>query len=354
MTDNRALIVLASYDFESLQLTLKALDHTVSKEEKIVIILNGKRNYAGEQVERIARAWAIHRPEVRHVIRPLCAGSEAYSAITETLAHFPPLANVDFICKIDDDVIPLHHGWLPALANTYAAQEQKGKKMGFVTGLINNNCWGFGELVSLYNKQEEYAQINNYTSKAGGHGERLVPAGKIDTGMCGTVWQYPYLAWWIHQWTTLDLPSFVNTVKELEIKEVPLDVHYSIGCIFFKKSLWKALEKRAGHSKFDELLLHQECMDNKLTKWAVMNQPMVHLFYFLQRGANKGLVAPAAEAFASFFKDESFTAIRYVDPEERAIMLSEEMPQIEKGVREFIQSKRFSARWKNFKKKFKA
>lgn len=47
---SRALIILASYDFESLQLTLRSLTHTVDKNEKIVVILNGigcAKNNAG-------------------------------------------------------------------------------------------------------------------------------------------------------------------------------------------------------------------------------------------------------------------------------------------------------------------
>ena len=38
------LIVLASYDYESLQITLKSLDHTLMNKEKVIIILNGNHS----------------------------------------------------------------------------------------------------------------------------------------------------------------------------------------------------------------------------------------------------------------------------------------------------------------------
>ena len=85
---NRAVIVLAAYDYEALNLTLNMLDITLDPNEKIVVILNGKRCFNGEMVERIARDWAILHKKNRHVIRPLCSGGDAFFAIEEVLAKF--------------------------------------------------------------------------------------------------------------------------------------------------------------------------------------------------------------------------------------------------------------------------
>lgn len=103
----RALIVLTSYEFESLQLTLNALNHTLDLEERIVIILNGIPNYAGAIVERISREWAAQDHSHRFVVRPLSSGGKAYWAIKEILEKFEPLKYTKYICKIDDDIIPL-------------------------------------------------------------------------------------------------------------------------------------------------------------------------------------------------------------------------------------------------------
>ena len=39
---NRALVVLAAYDYESLAVTLQSLEHILDAHEKVVEVLNGK------------------------------------------------------------------------------------------------------------------------------------------------------------------------------------------------------------------------------------------------------------------------------------------------------------------------
>ncbi|HEX2534436.1 MAG TPA: hypothetical protein VHK69_11910, partial [Chitinophagaceae bacterium] len=236
-SNNRAVVVLAAFDYESLQLTLLALEHTLDASETVVVVLNGRKSYPAEKVERVARTWAAGHPATRFVVRPLCAGSEPWWALTEVLSQYGPLQGVEYICKIDDDVLPVRKGWLPRLAAAYEGLAP-GRNLAFVTGLINNNSWGFNELVDLYGKRDEYAHQFNYTSIAGEYNERRAAPGVIDTGAGGTVWQYPYLAWWIHQWTSLKLPQFVERTAGLGLKEVPVETHYSIGCIYFRKSYW--------------------------------------------------------------------------------------------------------------------
>ena len=114
-SSNRALVVLAAFDYESLQLTLQSLNHTVDANEKIVVILNGKRNFATERTERLAREWASRNINNRFVVRPLCAGSVPYFGLTEIIQNYETLKDVEFICKIDDDIIPLKKSWLPNL-----------------------------------------------------------------------------------------------------------------------------------------------------------------------------------------------------------------------------------------------
>jgi hypothetical protein len=326
--NNRALVVLAAFDYESLQLTLFALDHTVDPSEKIVVILNGKRNFASERVERMAREWASHRSATRFVVRPLCAGQLAWFGLTEIIAGYEPLKNVDYICKIDDDIIPLKKGWLNNLADTYHLLE-KEKKMGFTTGLINNNSWGFAELVNLFGKKAEYDGMYNYQTKAGEFEERLVPPYSIDSGLNGTVLQYPYLGWWIHQWTSNNIPAFLQKTAALSPTRIPDNTHYSIGCIYFEKALWLSIDLKNYKSKFDELLIQVKSREEGREKWAVMSEPMIHLFYRTQRIANRDIVAPIAQSLAAHFGDERFRKIEHIDSDHFGILANEGLGEME-------------------------
>ena len=95
---------MAAYDFESLQLTLLALNHTVEERVPIVIILNGENSIAASKVEIVARRWVAKQPLLRKVVRPLSCGQKPIFAIQETLRNFSFLKDVDYICKLDDDV----------------------------------------------------------------------------------------------------------------------------------------------------------------------------------------------------------------------------------------------------------
>ncbi len=323
MKEQRALLVLASYDFESLQLTLHSLSHTIDNDEMVIVILNGKRNLSGELVERVAKAWAMENPSSRYVVRPLSSGGEAYTAITEVINDSPLLANKKYICKIDDDLIPLKKDWLPDLANLYTEKENAGNKMGFTTGLINNNAWGFKQLVSLFNKEEEYKQLFPYPTRAGDKQEKTIPAGAIDDGVCGSVWQYPYMAWWLHQWTSLATTTFISKTTDQPAKQIPGDTHYSIGCIYFEKEFWKSLAIKKEKTNFDELLIHLKCNEKGLGKWAVMKQPMIHLFYFVQRVPNYELVDLVIPELAKHFSSTVFNNLRRLKPEERQLIIQE-------------------------------
>ncbi len=321
----RAILLLASYDFESLQITLKSLHHTLNDEEKVIIILNGKSCFSGEMVERIAREWASEDRKHRFVVRPLCSGEKAYWAIKEVCEQFEILKNTRYICKIDDDIIPLNKGWMNKLSDEYERLSALTGKVGFVTGLINNNNWGFAELIDIFNKKEEYEQINNYPSRSG---NEIIQAGEIGSSAQGTVWQYPYLAYWLHQWSSLDPEQFIRKTQSLSTKEIPGGCHYSIGCIFFEKSLWMQLDKmEEDYFGFDELAIHNYCLQSGLSKWAVMSEPMIHIFYYTQRFPNKDILLPLSQKLGRFFNDNSFDNIRWLQPDERIISFEERISE---------------------------
>lgn len=319
MIEKRAVVLLAAYDAASLYLTLKALDHTLSRDEMVVIILNGKRGVRSAFVEDIARNWAQGNSN-RFVVRPLNYGNDPYNSIKEIILEFEPLQRKEFICKIDDDLIPLKKGWLDNLYYTYLERE-KESKVGFVTSLINNNAWGFQELIRIFNKEEEYKEIMNYSSTSG---EGVVKAGHISNGVNGTIWQYPYLAKWCHGWTLLDIQNYLSKTESLLSKEISLDTHYSIGCIFFRKDLWLDVEKINKIVNFDELAIHMYCKQNSLKKIAVMNEPMGHLYYFVQRKANSTIFPLFAESLSEYWKDDSFFLYPKYDNETLLSMYFEE------------------------------
>lgn len=324
-----AIIVLAAYDFESLQLTLLGLEHTVEEKIPIVIILNGEERNDSSKVECIARRWAAHSPELRFVVKPQCHGREPLYAIQEILNSFSVLQDIDLICKIDDDIIPLKKRWVSALLKHYDDNNSTGK-IGFITGLINNNCWGFGELVQLAGKEQEYKQIMCYQSIAGANREKIVPAGMIDRGICGTVWQYPYLARWIHEWTSLMPNSFIALVEGQISKAVPLDIHYSIGCMLSTKKLWLDLDPNI--INFDEKAIHDLCQKNDLLKLAVTDQPIIHLFYFCQRVANRDLIDEVSKTLGSFFNDGRFLTLVRKSLEDDVYQITSDVKNIKKSI----------------------
>ena len=64
--------------------------------------------------------------------------------------------------------------------------KSSNNQVGFITGLLNNNCWGFGELIKLAGKEEEIPanyELLQYSRCP----ERLFNLVRIDQGMCGTI-----------------------------------------------------------------------------------------------------------------------------------------------------------------------
>ncbi|HXH99817.1 MAG TPA: hypothetical protein VNI52_06090 [Sphingobacteriaceae bacterium] len=347
MKHNYCILLLASYDFEAIQLTLKSLDHTVTEiGVPIIVILNGgSASYKGSKVEKICRDWARSGVN-RHIIRPVASGKEPLFAIQETIASFDLLKDIKYILKIDDDLIPLKPGWATDIANLYHNSEEKYGNIGFTTGLINNNSWGFKELLTIYDKWEEYRSFMNHASLGGRNLEIAVKAGAVDTGLNGTIWQYPALAAWLHEWTSFEIPLFISKTKDLKVEEIAITTHYSIGCMYSHKDLWLNLVPEGDN--FDELLIHQYCLKNNLKKFAAMYQPFLHLFYFKQRLANAYLFPGFMENLARHFNDPTFQNIIRINNEDRLADIEEKLGFIKTFERKFGKIERILLKVKNF------
>lgn len=320
-----AILLLAAYDFESLQLTLLGLDHTIEN-VPIIVVLNGKRNFDSYKVESVARKWAENDSQNRFVVCPKYKGGVPLFAIQEIIEEFDILKKVDLICKIDDDVIPVRKNWLNHLIKEYKERYEKNEKIGFITGLINNNCWGFKELVFLADKVDEYKKIMSYQLVNG----EIDPNTIIDDNFEGTVWKYPYLARWIHQWTTLSLDDFVKRTSKLSSKEIPLDIHYSIGCILSNKMLWKRINGK--ENIFDEGLIHSYCKENNLRKIAVRSAPMIHLSYAVQKTIISDMMDDFLNSFSQYFQDERFKNIYRKNFESKFSKIELEISQIKEDI----------------------
>lgn len=242
LLSNIVIVVLASDNYESLQITLRSLDHTLVNDEKVVVILNGTNSLNSRIVEYVAQKWSTQKPSLRFAVRPLCSPAKPLYAVKEIIANSQHFKDAEYICKLDDDIIPLKKNWVQVLANHYVSLSQK-LNVGFVTGLINNNCWGFKELVSIFNRQSDYSKIHSYETIAGWTGVRTVKPGEIDDGDFGTIWQYPYIARWVHEWTSFQIDKFLQITAGMHLKQIPLETYYSIGCILFKRSFGQILMK---------------------------------------------------------------------------------------------------------------
>lgn len=229
----------------------------------------------------------------------------------------------------------------------------KRKSVSGVIGLINNNCWGFAELIKIFGKENEYAHMFNYTSLAGDHSERKVAPGKIDIGSGGTVWQYPYLAWWIHQWTSNAISEFIDKTNGLALQQVLPSVHYSIGCIYFEKEYWLSMEPQRFKSTFDELLLHKYCEQDQKEKWVVMDEPMIHLFYRTQRQANQVILKDILPELAKHFNDETFKKIEPLSPDDTVVCIEEALAGVKTQVSYIHKKAAAFSFMKNWKEKLK-
>lgn len=346
--------MLAAYDYESLAVTLHSLQHTVSSTEHIVVVLNGRSLSAlADLTERVARTWAQSNPRFRHVVRPLCCGGTAYAAITEVVAHYPLLQEVAYICKIDDDLIPVKPGWVDRLAKAYELKAAHGKA-GFTTGFINNNCWGFRELLPIFGKAEEYHRAFDYYHATGLSSQRINPPGTIDVGDHGTIWQNPYIAWWMHHWTSLDPEGFVHKTKGLPPREIGADTYFSIGCVYLHKSLWLEMNQPQYRSTFDEVLLHEHCRRLGLQKWALMDEPMIHLYFRSHRRVNAALIEKLLPVLARHFNDESFHELPRLTREDLLLQITEQLTDLQGKTGYLyrkISSLSFVQRWKEKKRR---
>jgi hypothetical protein len=108
------------------------------------ILQNCRGSYDAARTLAVARRYEYLFPRAFTVVDDLPPGP-AYRSIAALLAS-PRFAEIDLICKVDDDAFPIAHGWFAARMECWkAAAADSNRPLAYVTPLINNNTWGFRE-----------------------------------------------------------------------------------------------------------------------------------------------------------------------------------------------------------------
>ena len=217
-----AIILLAYADFESLEISLANFSKSLDDSMHFFILQNGRGAYDCERTYKVAKRYERLFPNIVKVVDWI-SPQKPYSAIKELLES-KTLEQYDYICKVDDDVFPLRTDWLDKLINCYnESEKQYGSSLGYITGLVNNNPWGFSETLDIFGLKEEYYSNIARVHEVGGYGfepAKIINEREIYTGCCGTVWGNPYISRWLHINTSFKPEIFIEKTKDLGFKEV--------------------------------------------------------------------------------------------------------------------------------------
>jgi hypothetical protein len=348
-----AVLLLLCRDYAALELTLA--NHMAHRPEGVEFILlqNCRGGYDAERTLAVARRYARLFPGVIRVVDSIPPGPP-YRSIKKLLAQ-PEFSKIDLICKVDDDAFPISNGWLDKMLASYdAAEKESGNDLAYVTPLINNNNWGFTEVMRAMNIEGEYFEKQAHAHWVGAPGDRryplrIIPADQIEVGTNGTIWGYPHIARWLHERTTLQPDAFIAATGALEACDVPSEIRYSIGCILFRKQLWDVIDDGGVD---DEHMMHMYCSKHKLRIVCTRSVPYVHIAYFTQREENRDIVDTARALYderlghpfpISLYADrerEIEARLRWLEdhPQQSTIAAPQAVRRISRGIRGKLQT----------------
>ena len=298
-----AIIILAYADFESFELTLAAYSKFLSENHKIFILQNGRDTYDCERTYKTAKRYESLFPNnitVVDWIKP----DVPYLSIKKLL-NSDTMKEFDYIIKVDDDAFPLVPEWFDKLVECYEKSYDKyGVDLAYVTSFVNNNPWGFNEILDVMDLKREYFEKIARDHVVGCKRDdiehtKIIPANEIYTGCCGTVWGNPYISRWLHKKTTFYPEKMISATKGLGYKEVDSNKRYSINCMLFKKDFWNSIDCK---KKDDELMCLLYCRKYNDKIVADLSNPFIHLFFFSQRNENKDLLPELRKVYEEFLK----------------------------------------------------
>ncbi len=288
-----AVLLLTCSDFEAMELVVDRLLRTTPQQVPIYILSNCCGLPGSEVCEDMASMAAkAHFGRVRWINpekqRP------AYRGIDEAIKDH---IDETYIVKFDDDVFPVKEGWLEALAECYHRQDPD--KIAYVTGMVNNNPYGFSRLVTLPELAAKFAAALPHRHAAGlkvpqYDDYRISEAGHADPGAGGTVWQFPQLARWIHHETTLQPDRYASLISELGETRLDPSIRYSINVMYFHRDLWEEIDHGGAD---DEEMLNIYCHANDKDIVVRENTPFVHLYFGPQKRYIKDVLPKVRDVY---------------------------------------------------------
>ena len=308
-----AIVLLAYADYEALEISLASYARNLNKNYKLFILQNGKDKYDCERTLNVARRYATLFPNnvtVVDWIQP----QEPYYAIKELL-NSEALKDFDYICKVDDDVFPLQQDWLEKLKTCYEKSfEKHGKNLAYVTSLVNNNGWGFTQLLKESELKKEYFEkfckldkkyyepfkehiLERYSEEI----EKELPKNSEMIYFGRYFWENPYIAQWLHSKTTFKPDYFIKITKNLSYKEIDNTKNYSINCMLFKKEFWTEVGNAILEKKYDEGMIYEYCKINNRKIISDLSNPFVHLNFYPQREENRHLFPEIKKIYEKYW-----------------------------------------------------
>lgn len=267
--DNIAIVILSCRDYEALELSLACHAAYKTRGVPIYILQNCRGTYDAERTLLAARRYENLFPGTFKVVDNI-SPSRPYNTIA-TLLESEEFSRYDYICKIDDDIFPLQKGWLDRLVECYRTSLLQDRPLAYVSPLINNNLYGFSLTLDALGFREKYFEEADIQFRQEGIRPELV--GDV-------IHRYPHVARWLHEQTTLQPDRFIAATVGLEPIEIVGPWRHSIGCILFRKSLWRDFDCGLAD---DEQMLHDYCYRTKARIVCARSVPFVHIAYYTQR-----------------------------------------------------------------------
>lgn len=154
-----AIVQLCYADYEALEIALAAYTKLTNPNVHIYLLQNGRGTYDTERTYRVCLRYQKMFPKQITVVDWIQPGAPFVSI--KTLLESNEMKSYDYICKVDDDVFPLTSDWLEKLIACYENSYRKyGRKLGYVTSLVNNNPWGFKQVVEAMGLDGEFQKIS--------------------------------------------------------------------------------------------------------------------------------------------------------------------------------------------------
>lgn len=290
---NTAILVLTCNDFEALDVTINQVLRTTPKEVPIYLLSNCAGLAGADICEDMCRFASRAQYGRVHWINP-GKRQHAYYGIRDAIKD---QIKEDYILKLDDDVFPVAEGWLESLIACYKRQDPE--TIAYVSGLVNNNPYGFSRLARLPELAEAFDKQMSFPHVTGefvpGYQDfHIQDPGEIDPGGWGTIWQFPHLARWIHEETSLQPDRYQSLVKDLGEEEFDTSIRYSINVMLFERDMWG---KVFSGGTDDEEMFHLYCKENNLRIVVQENIPFVHLYFGPQKRYLVDIMEKVREAY---------------------------------------------------------